>query len=188
MERLTGYDADGKLIVCEEERLLCADGIIAKDEMYKIMRHLAERVAHYEDLEEQNRLFIMPRALMSKIPVCNAETPAEQNNNDWIPCSVRMPENEQEVEITYIRQHPFTGKKLYLTARAFYEDGTMTTENSAYNWENADNWEYDEKTESYIIPQGWYEDISFTEVFGIVDETVIAWKPVSEPYKEEEEQ
>lgn len=49
MERLTGYDADGHLIIHEEERILCANGIMTKNEAYKVMRHLAERLAGYED-------------------------------------------------------------------------------------------------------------------------------------------
>ncbi len=64
--RMTGYDADGKLIVCEEERLLCSYGIITKDEMYKIMRHLAEKLAEYEDLEEQGSILIVPKISKNK--------------------------------------------------------------------------------------------------------------------------
>lgn len=103
--------------------------------------------------------------------------------NVWIPCSERLPENEKEVEITYTGEQYITGEKLYLTARAFYEDGTFTTENSAYSWEETDNWEYDEKTDAYMIPQGWFESVSFTEVFGVIDMPVIAWRPISKPYK-----
>lgn len=53
MERLTGYDENGCVFSCEEERLLSASGVISKDDMYKIMMHLAEKLAEYEDLEEQ---------------------------------------------------------------------------------------------------------------------------------------
>lgn len=63
MARLTGYDADGKLIVCEEEWLLNAKGFITKDEMYKIMRHLAEKLSEYEDMEEQGKLPKLPCAV-----------------------------------------------------------------------------------------------------------------------------
>lgn len=103
--------------------------------------------------------------------------------DDWIPCSERLPENELDVEITYIREHYLTGEKLYLTARAFYEDGTYTTEDSAYSWDEADDWEYDEKTESYKIPEGWFESVSFAERFEAVDMPVIAWRPIAKPYK-----
>lgn len=49
MERLTEWDKNNDLLVKEEERILNTNGVISKDEMYKIMRHLAERLAEYED-------------------------------------------------------------------------------------------------------------------------------------------
>ena len=102
---------------------------------------------------------------------------------EWILCSEKLPENEQDVEITYTRQHYSTGETLYFTARAFYEDGTYTTEDSGYSWEEMDNWKYDEKTDAYIIPQGWFESVSFAERFEAVDMPVIAWRPIPKPYK-----
>lgn len=101
----------------------------------------------------------------------------------WILCSERLPENERDVEITYTIQRYLTGEIWYLTARAFYEDGTLNTEDSAYSWEETDNWEIDEETDSCIVPEGWYESVSFTEEFGIIDRPVIAWRPIAKPYK-----
>lgn len=106
---------------------------------------------------------------------------------EWIPCSERLPESEKEVEITFIRKHCITGEKLYLTARAFYEDGTLTTEDSAYYWDNMDNWEYDEEKDCYIVPEGWFESVTFAEEFESVDMPVIAWREITEPYKPETE-
>lgn len=63
MERLTGYDENGNVFPCEEERLLSTSGVISKDDMYKIMMHLAEKLAGYEDLEEQGRLLRLPCAV-----------------------------------------------------------------------------------------------------------------------------
>lgn len=59
MGRLTKWD-ENHLLVREEERLLNSYGIITKDEMYKIMRHLAEKLAKYEDAEEQGLLLKPP--------------------------------------------------------------------------------------------------------------------------------
>ncbi len=101
----------------------------------------------------------------------------------WIPCSKKLPENETEVEITYISKSYKTGETLYMTARAFYEDGTLPTEKSICIWNEGDNWEYDENTDSYIIPEGWFEGVSFSEEFGIVDMPVIAWRYLTEPYQ-----
>lgn len=104
---------------------------------------------------------------------------------EWIPCSERLPENEQEVEITYVNKHWKTGEPLYFTCRAFYTDGTMNTEESDYVWDETDNWEYNEKLDAYIIPEGWWERVSFAEEFGVIDKPVIAWMPLPEPYKEQ---
>lgn len=59
-----------------------------------------------------------------EVPNAIEALPAVYKMDDWILCSERLPENELDVEITYIREHYLTGEKLYLTARAFYEDGT----------------------------------------------------------------
>ncbi len=111
------------------------------------------------------------------------ETVQGHSSGGWIPCSEEMPENEKEVEVTYTRKHHVTGEDLYHTARAFHEDGTLTTEDSDYNWEETDNWEYDEKTDSCFIPEGWFEAVSFAETFAGVDMHVLAWRPLLEPYR-----
>lgn len=54
MARLTSYDeGNQEILINEEERLLSAKGFIDKDEMYKIVRHLAEKLFEYEQLEEK---------------------------------------------------------------------------------------------------------------------------------------
>jgi hypothetical protein len=108
---------------------------------------------------------------------------SQSKTGGWIPCSEKLPENETEVEITYISKSYKTGETLYMTARAFYEDGTLPTEKSICIWNEGDNWEYDENTDSYIIPEGWFEGVSFSEEFGIVDMPVIAWRYLTEPYQ-----
>lgn len=51
MNRLTSYDPVKELLLInEEERLLSSKGFIDKDEMYKITRHLAEKLAEYEEI------------------------------------------------------------------------------------------------------------------------------------------
>lgn len=103
---------------------------------------------------------------------------------EWIPCSERLPDNEQEVEITYVNKHWKTGEPSYFTCRAFYTDGTMTTENSNYVWNDIDNWEYNENFDAYIIPEGWWEGVSFAEEFYPVDKPVIAWMPLPPAFVE----
>lgn len=108
-------------------------------------------------------------------------------SRQWIPCSVMLPENEQEVEITYVNKRWKTGEPLYFTCRAFYTDGTMNTEESGYTWNEIDDWEYIERMDAYRIPEGWWECVSFAEEYAAVDLPVIAWMPLPEPYEESEE-
>ena len=119
--------------------------------------------------------------LSAKLEVANKLALCETG---WILCSEKYPENEKEVEITFIRKHWKTEELLYCTARAFYEDGTFNTEDSSFNWEDTDNWEYDEEKNGYVIPEGWWESVSFSEEFGAVDMPVVAWREIMEPYHE----
>lgn len=63
MSRLTKRDPGRGLLIKEEERFWKENGYYDKDEMYKIMRHLAEKLAEYEDLEEQGKLLRLPVAV-----------------------------------------------------------------------------------------------------------------------------
>ena len=95
----------------------------------------------------------------------------------WIPCSVRLPECEQEVWIQTNRGEKTT---------AMYEDGKMPQDESEWNWNEID-FDYDEKTDTYFIPEGWWEYWHFNpdDVYNcLVDEEVIAWMPLPDPYKE----
>lgn len=38
-----------------------------------------------------------------------------------------------------------------------------------------------------MIPEGWFESISFAEEFGAVGLPVIAWREITEPYRPEAE-
>lgn len=44
MDRLTSYNEDMGLLINEEEMLLSKKGFVSNDEMYKITRHLAEKL------------------------------------------------------------------------------------------------------------------------------------------------
>lgn len=109
-----------------------------------------------------------------------------RKEEDWISCSERMPENETEVEISCVRKYIGAGDKKkigYFTARAFYIDGTLTTEDSNFVWEDCDDWKYVEEKDAYIIPEGWWEYSTFSEKFVFVDAEVVAWKPTPEPLR-----
>ncbi|MGN1414035.1 MAG: hypothetical protein ACI4WY_07310 [Anaerovoracaceae bacterium] len=109
-----------------------------------------------------------------------------EKKDGWIPVAEQMPENERPVEITYTMEHYRTGETLYYTARAFYTDGKHSVEDSDYSWSDMDLEEYIEEEDAYRVPEGWWEDVSFSEEFFPVDAPVIAWKPLPEPWRGEE--
>lgn len=96
-----------------------------------------------------------------------------------------LPDNENEVDIAFTTWNGKVG-----IARAFYEDGTMHSEDSMMGagvkgW---DYWcEYCEETDDYIIPAGWLEYVCFGETYTIVDREVIAWREI-EPFEREVEE
>lgn len=106
-----------------------------------------------------------------------------QKADMWIPVTVRLPECEEEVEVTIERRRE--GETYTFTCRAIYEDGNMYDEESGYTWNEFDNAEYDEERDDYKVPQGWYESVYYAEEFSSIDDFVIVWKPITKPWKEE---
>lgn len=106
----------------------------------------------------------------------------KQKSSGWIPVSEILPQNEERVLICTNRKR-FDGKVIQIRTTAMYEDGTMCTNDSGFCWEDS-NFDYNEEADDYIIPEGWYEQNMYCEVFGVVDDFVIAWQPLPEPFKE----
>lgn len=112
----------------------------------------------------------------------------EHEKNRWIPVTERLPQNEETVLIT-VEHRPIGGKPYRRVIKAFYEDGNMNTEDSGCCWDTSEgDWEYDEESDGYIIPEGWWEDTDYCEVLGIVGDFVLAWMPLPKPFKEGEEE
>ena len=132
------------------------------------------------------------KALINMQPTIEPSTNCSETPNNWIPCSDRLPECEQEVLIC-------TKKKIYISKKsglewheepiitpALYEDGTMLEVNSKWRWEDIDYAGWDEEEDCGIIPEGWWENRHFNpdEVYNNpVDKEVIAWMPLPEPWK-----
>ena len=108
---------------------------------------------------------------------------------EWIPCSERLPECEQEVLIC--TEKKLVGKDAYIDSiitPAIYEDGTMLEVESMWNWCDMDFDEWDDTEDCGIIPMGWFENRHFNpdEVYNNpVDRKVVAWMPLPEPYRED---
>ena len=101
----------------------------------------------------------------------------------WILCSERLPNNEEKVLVTC----KYRNYERAFVAMAFHTDGTFTTERPEYSWDTDDDWEYNEEEDAWVIPPGWWECVRLGGEFRAVDAEVLAWKPLPEPYKGEEQ-
>lgn len=91
MARLTGEDADGHIISTEEEWLLATKGFINKDEMYKIMMHLTEKLYEYE---------------IADLNMC------EWKRNSVFPETINNPHVSERENIATTKFCPYCGKKI----------------------------------------------------------------------------
>lgn len=91
MARLTGKDADGHIISTEEEWLLASKGFINKDEMYKIMMHLTEKLYEYE---------------VADLNMC------EWKRNSAFPETINNPHVSERENIATTKFCPYCGKKI----------------------------------------------------------------------------
>lgn len=95
---------------------------------------------------------------------------------EWISVKDRLPENETRVLICANRK-THKGEIKQVRALAMYEDGTMHTDDSGFSWEDHD-FEHDNETDDYVIPEGWWEQSMYCEEFGAVDDFVTHWMPL----------
>lgn len=96
-----------------------------------------------------------------------------------------LPEIEHEVEVAYITTYT-NGKTI--TARAVYEDGSITQPESAFDWGeyvgNDGECDYNEEKDEYMIPVGWFESHWYgEECHEMYDAEIIAWREI-EPFEE----
>lgn len=104
-------------------------------------------------------------------------------NNGWISVDDELPPVETEVLIVTKRKWR-DGTCKYITTTAMYEDGTVLENDSCWLWEDIEG-EWNEEEDCYIIPEGWWEYKHYNDdcVFNnTVDDEVIAWQPLPDPY------
>ena len=106
---------------------------------------------------------------------------------NWISVKDRLPESEKEVLIA--AKSEYMGKVFWTITTAIYEDGTVHTEDSEWNWYDC-TFKYDEETDDYIIDEGWWEYRHYNQddVYNNpVDNFVLFWMPLPERPEEGEE-
>ena len=96
----------------------------------------------------------------------------------WISVKDKLPEPETEVLAVCVRNG------YYFVCPVIYEDGTVLTQDSIWNWYELDNYgTYSEENDDYFVPEGWWENRQFTpdDVYNNpVDCTVTHWMPLPE--------
>ena len=111
-----------------------------------------------------------------------------EDKQRWIPVRERLPKCEQEVLICTKKK--LVGRDAYIDSiitPAIYEDGTMLENDSSWHWEDIDWAGWDDEEDCGIIPEGWWENRHFNpdDVYNNpVDQEVVAWMPLPDPYKE----
>lgn len=110
--------------------------------------------------------------------------PADVAPVGWISVKDKLPEPETEVLAVCVRN----GYRFICPV--IFEDGTMLTQNSMWNWYELENYgTYSEENDDYFIPEGWWENRQFTpdDIYNNpVDCTVTHWMPLPEPPKDTE--
>jgi hypothetical protein len=89
---------------------------------------------------------------------------------NWISVKDEMPAAERPVLAYFINE---LGK--YRIIKAFYAP-KFTVENLENDWD-----EYDEKTDAYYLPEGWYENNEFDDISYFVNCEVTHWQPLPKP-------
>lgn len=93
-----------------------------------------------------------------------------------------LPDIEHEVEVAYVTLYTNGSVK---TARAVYEDGSITQPESAFDWEeyvgNDGECDYNEEKDEYMIPVGWFESHWYGEdCHEMYDAEIIAWREIEQ--------
>lgn len=112
----------------------------------------------------------------------------KKDGASWIVTD-RCPENEKTVLVLCQYEYMDEGKKVKgspFWSLGFYEDGSLTTENSLYYW-NEDacpDESYIEELDAYRVPQGWWEKVNFGEEFTAISCNVLGWCELPNKNKE----
>ena len=156
------------------------------------MKEFVEKlIGRLEELKEEKEIGSHKVMIKETISIVNqlAEEMgvSKMENTTWIPCSERLPIVETKVLILAKRKYRDGSFKNIITT-AMYEDGTMLENDSRWRWEDIEG-EWDEENDCYIIPEGWWEDKMYNadgELNHLIDDEVIYWQPLPEPYQKGE--
>ena len=133
-----------------------------------------EESNYYRDIENATTSYVLDNVLdyIDTTPTAAFETDAQR----W-----RNPETDPPKVETEVLVLVDCGKGYCITT-AFYEDGTVSQYESAWQWEDVDDYGiYDEEEDLYRLAKGWWEYRHFTPDDALecpIDKPVVGWMPL----------
>ena len=113
------------------------------------------------------------------------DAPTIEPQPHWIPCERELPNDNREVEVT-CEVRLCDGRKHRYTCHASYVHRYSIVSTDYCNFEECD--EYNEEDDEYYALPGWYERVHNWDdySFCVVEDSVVAWRELPEPFKEVE--
>lgn len=160
--------------------------LISRQDAVNIINGYAEQFNGYIGTPNDSEVYAYARGLLLSIERNISALPSAQPEQRWIPVTERLPDDNREVEVTCeIRR--VDGKKYRYTCHASYVHRYSIESTDYCNWEDCD--EYNEEEDKYYALSGWYERVHNWEDYSYcaIEDFVIAWRELSEPYGGEQE-
>lgn len=130
---------------------------------------------YYRDIEDATTCYVLDDVLdyIDTTQTAILEADAQR----WRNPETDPPKVEEDVLILFK-----TACGGYGITTANYEDGTVLSQKSAFCWEEISEWgTYDEESDDYFIPKGWWEYRYFNQddiYDNRVDAHVVGWMPL----------
>ncbi len=155
-----------------EVRLIDANDLLKRLEVTSITTESKKKTMQYfiSGIRQCLNKLVIPT--IEKAPTIEPEKAFPE----WRNPETDPPKVETEVLVLY-RRDDYLG-----ITTAHYEDGSVFSEDSEWNWEDLSDWgTYDEERDDYRIPKGWWEYRHFNpdDVYNNkIDCPVVGWMPL----------
>lgn len=130
------------------------------------MSHIKDRLSDYHDFMKKlvdDHQMVLASGVLEMIEQLHDDLEQDEKENDWIPVSERLPEDEKEYLVTL--------EKVYGTPEKLYGIANYLKFGDAGYW--------NEKKYGYLEWDKYSDGHGGTKMY-----KVIAWMPLPEPYKE----
>lgn len=143
------------------------------DRMHEATMHGSiEPVDIYWLISEHGRLVNEHDQTVLKLAIAEAETAALRRQLAWTPVAEVLPENNVRVLAVLATLRPTVIIAWYVRAR------TLRAEDANYDASDDFDADYDEATDAYFVPDGWYEDCESGSIYYRCSDAVTHWRPL----------